>query len=698
MKMGVAGAKAALARPARRAGWLAPLVLLAVPGLSWAHSERPSYWPDPAPDTSVSPPAGGQVPTARSLASAVTGTGPGDVRVVCKGLHGQDSLARLDQSLLVAQRDGLRLRPSQPKTFYSPKQAGWLRRVNRALAEQCEYHAVQPAVNHSRNNDRVVIMPGRYTESASRQAPTNDPRCAPSLYQTQANGQSAPSFEYQATCPNDQNLIYVQGRYIAGPPPDPPLDDRQGIPASELGACLRCNFQIEGSGPRPEDVILDAGKGYLNPNLAGAKPGGSAGCDNPSNCYSKHVVLRADRADGFVAKNLLTRGGREFGIYTEEIDGYLLARTKFFWNADYGQLSFTSDHGRISDCDGFGSGDSVVYPGAAPETGSQADTSFYPDAPRYNTIVTRCDLRGSALGYSGSMGNAVRITNNQIYGNVTGIASDTLSSAGHPGFPADYSRIDHNFIYSNNLDLYVDNPPVEPLVPVPLGTGIIYAGMNDARVNNNYIFDNWRNGSMLFAVPDAVTSGGGAEGNINPGISCPGAPDNGISTSCGNQFFSNVMGKAPPGFTFPGAVDQFGADHSSGPGPHPNGTDFWWDEFFGNTGNCWFNNIGPDGTAGSITGPGTGTPPDVLPSNCGTSAGNGDAAKEQYLLECSNGPDNDTGPTDCDWWRPAPRPASASAKRQGADRRHAFRKYAQTEQARELLDRMKRFAGFEGRP
>jgi hypothetical protein len=698
MKRGVAGAKATLMRRARRTALLAPLALLAVPALSWAHSERPSYWPDPAPDASVSPPAGGHVPTARSLASAVTGQGPGDVRVVCRGPHGGDSLTQLRESLRQARLNGFRLRPSQPKTFYSPNQSRDLFQINVALAEQCKYHQVQSAVNDSGNNDRVVIMPGRYPEFTSRQAPTNDPRCAPSLYQTQANGQSAPSFEYQATCPNDQNLIYVQGRKIAGPPPDPPLDNRQGIPPQELGACLRCNFQIEGSGPKPEDVILDAGKGYVNPSSPGAKPGGAAGCDNPNNCYTKHVVLRADRADGFVARNLLTRGAREFGIYTEEIDGYLLDRTKFFWNADYGQLSFTSDHGVIRQCDGFGAGDSVVYPGAAPETGSQADTSFYPDAPRYNTTVTKCDLHGSALGYSGSMGNAVRITQNQIYGNITGIASDTLSSAGHPGFPADYSRIDHNFIYSNNLDLYVDNPPVEPLVPVPLGTGIIYAGMNDARVNNNYIFDNWRNGSMLIAVPDALTSGGGAEGNVNPGISCPGAPENGISTSCGNRFLNNHMGKTPPGFTFPAALNQFGAAHSSGPGPHPNGTDFWWDEFYGNTGDCWFSNLGSDGTAGSITGPGTGTPPDLLPSNCDTSVGPGDGAKTQYLVECSNGPDNDTGPTDCDWWRPAPRPASASAKREDAARKRAFRKYSQTKQARELLDRMKRFAGFEGRP
>jgi hypothetical protein len=698
MERGVAGVKAALTSRGRYAVLLALMVLLAVPALALAHPERPSYWPDPAPDRSVSPAAGGKVPTVRSLASAVTGNGPGDVNVVCKGSGGSESLALLRASLHVAQTDGFRPRPSQPKIVYSSQRADDLLSINQALARQCGYHSVQPAVNASGNNDRVVIMPGRYTEPASRQAPTNDPRCAPSLYQTQANGDTAPSFEYQATCPNDQNLIYVQGRKIAGPPPDPPLDNRQGIPASELGACLRCNFQIEGSGPRPEDVILDGGKGYVNPSAPGAKPGGAAGCNNPDNCYTKHVVLRADRADGFAAINLLTRGGREFGIYTEEIDGYLLARTKFFWNADYGQLSFTSDHGQIRNCEGFGSGDSVVYPGAAPETGSQADTSFYPDAPRYNTVVKWCDLHGSALGYSGSMGNAVRITENHVYGNVTGIASDTLSSAGHPGFPADYSRIDHNRIYSNNLDLYVDNPPVEPLVPVPLGTGIIYAGMNDARVNNNYIFDNWRNGSMLFAVPDAVTTGGGAEGNINPGISCPGAPDNGISTSCGNQFFANHMGQAPTGFNFPAAVNLFGNDHSGGPGSHPNGTDFWWDEFVGNTGNCWFNNTGADGKAGSVTGPGTGTPPDVLPSNCANSVGNGDAAKERYLLECSNGPDNDTGPNDCDWWRPAPRPTSASAQSQDAARKRAFRNYAQTAQGRDLLDRMKGFAGFEGRP
>ena len=292
-----------------------------------------------------------------------------------------------------------------------------------------------------------------------------------------------------------------------------------------------------------------------------------------------------------------------------------------------------------------------MYPGAAPETGSQA-TDFYPDAPRPNTIIRNCDLHGSALGYSGSMGNAVRITRNHIYGNMTGISSDTLSAAGHPGFPSDSSEIDHNWIYSNNLDLYQDNPPVAPLVGVPIGTGILYAGMNDARVHHNWIFDNWRDGAMLFSVPDGLTNGGGAEGDIFPGVSCPGAPANGFSTSCGNQFFRNRVGRAPRELPLPGGhrhVRQRPTHRAREPSK-PNGNDFWWGELFTpNTGNCWFENTGPDGTAASVTGPGEagrlpGAPPQVLPSICANSVGNEDIAKLGYLVDCGDGPDDDTGP------------------------------------------------------
>ncbi|MEO7198371.1 MAG: hypothetical protein ABIZ50_07845, partial [Solirubrobacterales bacterium] len=107
---------------------LLPIALVAafallVPALALAHLERPSYWPDPRPDTGVTPPAGGEVPTARSLGSAVTGKGPGDVRVVCKGRGGRTSLANLARSARAAHAHGFRIRPSQPLIPLSSKRA-----------------------------------------------------------------------------------------------------------------------------------------------------------------------------------------------------------------------------------------------------------------------------------------------------------------------------------------------------------------------------------------------------------------------------------------------------------------------------------------------------------------------------------------------------------------------------------------------
>jgi hypothetical protein len=667
------------------------IAAMAAPGGAWAHLERPSYWPDPAPDSSVSPPAGGAVPTARTLASAVSDKGPGTVRVVCQGPRGRLSMGLAKRSIAEARTQGFKLRPSQPTIRYTRAQAKRLLRLNERLRAMCRYDSVQRAINVSQNNDRVVIMPGVYTEPESRRKPLNDPACNPRLLQRDASGDPTPSYAYQVTCPNDQNLIYVQGRAVKGQPVVPPRENRQGIPEQELGPCVRCNLQIEGSGAKPEDVILDAGERYEGSGPE-AKPHG----------HAKHVVLRVDRADGFVGRNMLLRGGLEFGFYTEETDGVLLEQVKLYWNADYGHLSFTSDHHVVRDCDAMGAGDAAIYPGAAPETGAQA-TDFYPDAPRANTVITRCDMRNSALGYSGSMGNAVRITDNHVYGNATGIASDTLSSAGHPGFPADSVEIDHNYIYANNFNVYGPKSVVKPLVGVPVGAGIIFAGMNDARVHDNWFFDNWRFGAMLLAVPDALTSYGGGEGDVHPGVSCAGAPDNGLSTSCGNDYFNNRLGQVPAGFQFPEPLDRYRVAHGAPTrSALPNGVDFWWDEFLSNRWNCWYGNTGPDGSAGSVTGSGEagrmpGLPPNPLPDcNAGTSqdssVGMGDVAKELYLIDCASGPDEDTGPLACDWWSDPPRPGGAGARRRAREVAAASRRFSLTPKARELRQKMEALA------
>jgi len=681
---------------------VAALATLMLPATAIAHLERPSYWPDPAPDKSIGPPAGGKVPKARSLASALNAAKPGDTLVVCKGADGKRSMKRLTRSVRRARKSGYRLRPSEARRTLKPKRAKRLLRINRRLARKCSFHSVQKAVFKSRNNDRVVIMPGRYMEQHSRNQPVNDPKCNPSMLQENASGALTPSYEYQAKCPNDQNLIHVAGRAVKGDPA-PARPDRHGIPEEELGRCVRCNLQIEGTGVLPEDVILDAGKNYNKPMRPGARPGGdrpAAAChpedeDQPNPCYAKHVVMRTDRSDGFVGRNFLLRGAKEHGFYTEETDGILLDKVKFFWNADYGHLSFTTDHNMVKRCEGYGAGDAAVYPGASPQTGEFRDESFYPEQ-RYNTIIKRCDLHGSAMGYSGSMGNSVRVTHNRFYGNANGLTSDTLSAPGHPGFPADGMEIDHNWFYSNNLDIYRDDPPFEPFVPQAVGSAIMWPGYNDGTFSHNWVFDNWRQGPMLFATPDAVVEAvsGQPEGNLDPQFHCPNPPVGPriTTTSCEDHFFANHMGQLPPGFHKHPGLGKFGnksalLGKAAPPKQLPNGTDFWWDEFAGNTGDCWYDNTGVDGTAGSVT---SDPPSPLLPANCATSVGTGNPFKEGILLTCFG--QYDSGQWDlpaCDWFDTPPRPGTpkaASLQRKQARQQAQFAKSRQAAALRDALD------------
>src|SRR5690242_11147195 len=410
-------------------------VALAAP--AFAHVERTSYWPDPAPDTSVTPPAGGDVPKARSLASALS---KGQVtRVVCKS----DSLALARADITKARLKGYKLRPTQPTIKISKKQARTLLSINKRLFNRCRYRDIQPAVAATRNNNRVVVMPGLYTEEPSRAVPAFPKQC--DQYRTTSeNGSGAVSYAYQFHCPNAQSLIGLAGHAL-GPGQDPPVTatgrpDPHGIP--NLGPCLRCNVQIEGSGPSPDDVIVDAGRIESgNGTPIGAK---------------KDVGLRADRADGLVLRNMTFRHAAEHDVYIHETDGYLVDRMKFFYAGEYGLLMFTSDHGLTENCEGVGNGDSAVYPGGAPDTGVLRDTRFYPEA-RLNQTITHCDLHHNNMATSGTMGNAVHYVEKNIYDNATGFVTDSFYADGHPGFPQDSTVYERNNVYSNNFNVYGPN-------------------------------------------------------------------------------------------------------------------------------------------------------------------------------------------------------------------------------------------------
>ena len=588
--------------------------MLAFTATAAAHVERPSYWPDPAADTSITPSTGGEPPKAKFLATALHKKAPGTTRVVCQ----PGSMAAMRRSVATALKNGYDIRPSDQRQL-PRKRARALLSINRQLKKMCRYSEIQPAVTDSGNNDRVVVMPGVYEEPTSRAQPTQDPAC--DKYRTNGDkpGQegTALSYEYQFNCPNDQNLVAVMGRAVGDtPPPMPPREDRHGIP--DLGACIRCNFQIEGSGVDADDVVIEAGdatKGDGGPNGVGT---------------AKDVAIRADRADGFVLKNLKVRHAKENGIYVLESDGYLLTNFKAFYNGLYGTLTFVEDHGITQNCEAVGHGDSGVYPGAAVETGDQRPkgTEF-----RYNQVVRYCDLHHNMAGYSGTNGNAVHVHDNEIYDNALGLQTDVVTGAGHPGYPGDSMLVENNNFFDNNFNVYEEDSTVNPAFPFPVGTGLWIAGGNKHVIRNNRFWDNWRRGTMLFTVPDQLVCGPAAGGNEQAGCN-----PNGQTTSFYNSQYDNIMGVAPDGK----------AD--------PNGDDFWWDPFLGTRGNCWWGNRPADGAKITST-------PDNLPdcdngNNPEESVGTGNPLLTGELASCVAAFETRTfdpnGP--CPWFKTPPEP------------------------------------------
>jgi hypothetical protein len=464
---------------------------------------------------------------------------------------------------------------------------GSAERRNLRLLERCGFRHIQAAVNRAGSNYRILVLPGVYREEPSRRVPSDDPRCRGDEYEAEAPGTK--TYEYQRDCPNAQNLIAITGD---DGDPDRRCDDK-------------CNLQIEGTGQRPRDVQV-IGAGFGN------KPG------------AKLNVFRVDRADGIVLRNFLVQYSDFNNLYVIETNGFRLERIVSRWSREYGFLTFTSDNGVYNRVRAYGSGDSGIYPGSGPEGHCR----------RYGIEVKNSESYRNTIGWSGSAGNGVYTHDSSFHHNAAGITMDSFSD-GHPGEPQDCSKWERNRIYSNNADLYNDRrdaycktTPIErrdprrvcPTFQAPVGTGIVTAGGNGNIFRRNWIYDNWRRGTMLFWVP------GELRGTDPTGQS---APVSTYETSHQNRYVGNRMGIRPDGRR------------------DPNGVDFWWDEE--GHGNCWSNNIGPGGGAF------TSDPMTLFACPAGSPDSTGNGQKQASLLACATwDPETNTDPVGCNWFtRPA---------------------------------------------
>lgn len=485
-------------------------------------------------------------------------------------------------------------KPTSARAVAAMKDAR-LKALNQRLLTQCRFQHLQAAVDAvKKQKTNIYVLPGTY-----REEPSHAPAC------TEDYDGGVVEYDLIVSCGEVINLVTIAG--------DDPED------ADIVCDNALCKLQIEGTGEKMTDVVLTGGF-------------------TQDGDWVKHNGIKADRADGFYLRNMTAELFRENAIYVHETDGYALDRVNARHNDLYGILTFTSDHGLIQDCDTSFNGDSGVYPGSAADV--NATSTVTAPLTRYAVEIRRCNTHHNALGFSGTAGNSVWFHDNLVHDNAAGYVTDSFVS-GHPGMPQDHAYLTKNKIYSNNSNYFerfvhsgiCDKVPgqrgygkgtVCPAFPVPVGTGVMIAGGNRNLVTDNAIYDNWRNGAMLFWVPGAVRE------DTSPAAQ--------HDTSHGNVFTKNRLGFHPSG------VKQ------------PNGTDFWWDEQ--GVGNCWQDNVS---VRGEVTD--NAVSPLGLPT-CGSPSVSpvGNAVKSATLVPCSqyNREDN-PDPDGCDWFDSPTAPADREA-------------------------------------
>jgi len=420
--------------------------------------------------------------------------------------------------------------------------------------------------------------------------PLNDPVCPrsdPKYWEDTNDGHGedgkVPTYRFHFDCKNSRNLVQ-----ISGDSPDDP----------DLVCDQRCNLKIEGLGRYAKDTLIVSDR-------------------------LKRDVIRADRADGIVIRNLATEQGAFNGIDVVETNGFLLRKLHSRFNQNYGVLTFTSDNGLYDNIEANGNGDSGVYPGSGPEGHCQ----------RYGIEIRDVRSYGNVLGLSGTAGNGTWTHDSKFFNNAAGIINDSFVP-GHPGMPQDCSKWTKNEIHSNNRNPFElpnqdycrktpfkDRPRTRlcPQFQVPVGSGVAGFGINANLIEDNKIYDNWRQGVAIFWVP-AVIRG-------------ENDPDKQTDTSNENRVLDNLFG-----------TDLNGESA-------PNGVDLYWDEE--GTGNCWGQNRAFKDR--KVT-----SNPATLPT-CeagGSKPGAGiPGVKTAFEAPCATwDPQDNPDPPGCSWFKTPPRP------------------------------------------
>jgi hypothetical protein len=215
---------------------------------------------------------------------------------------------------------------------------------------------------------------------------------------------------------------------------------------------------------------------------------------NPTN--PRKVVLRAkgtmqdgvkvNNADKVTVDGFFARNYKSNGFFVVNANGYTFTHLVAKQTGVYGIYAFNTIGGKMLHSEAYYVNDGAFYIGQTP-----------PQDKPVQTIVRDVDGWGSPIGFSATNMRYVTITKSRFYNNGAGIVPNALDSEKFP--PPERNVIVDNEIFWNNFNFHAGHPPFKvnngaTSALVPIGTGILFIGGRQNRVENNRIYGNYLGG------------------------------------------------------------------------------------------------------------------------------------------------------------------------------------------------------------
>jgi Right handed beta helix region len=336
--------------------------------------------------------------------------------------------------------------------------------------------SIQAAIDQSRDGESVFVLPGVYRETADG-----------------TNG---------LTITRAINLIGLstpRARVIL----ENSGGQRNGIVVvpSDRTACLTCHATLA----PPFDVLPGVAKG---------------------------LKMREPMIRSVFIQGLTIRGFANNGLFTENVDGFLIDDVESIGNANYGIFPTLSRNGVISRSRVTGSGDTGVW----------VETSEH-------VLVTKTLAEGNLVGMEVSNSDDIEFTENESRHNSIGLGLLLLPHLfdDHPG--ARRLVVRDNDIHSNNRPN--DAPPNSLIAGLPSGVGVLALGVDDSVVMENRIGDHELAGVAIVDVCLAL-AGTRFDCAVNPRVTSEFLADQAATNNrvVGNLLTSNGVSPPPSPFAF----------------------------------------------------------------------------------------------------------------------------------------------------